>query len=41
MKDIFVGILVLLGIASACVAGAAYLIDEATKQAKQQAKTYA
>jgi len=41
MKDIFVGILVLLGVAGACVAGAAYLIDEATKQAKQQAETYA
>lgn len=41
MKDIFVAILGLLTIAGVCVAGAAYLIDEATKQAEQEAKIYA
>lgn len=41
MKPIFKAIIGLLLIASACVVGAGVLIDEATKQAKQQAKTYA
>ena len=40
MRLIFVAIIGLLGIAAVAVAGAAYLIDEATKQAKQEAETY-
>ena len=41
MRPIFIAILGLLGIAAVAVAGAAYLIDEATKQAEQEAKIYA
>ncbi len=41
MRPIFAAILGLLTVASVCVAGAAYLIDEATKQAEQEAKIYA
>lgn len=41
MRPIFRAILVLLGIGAVAVAGAAYLIDEATRQAEQEAKVYA
>jgi hypothetical protein len=40
MKPIYVAILGLLGIAAVCVTGAAYLIDEAQKQAQQEAAIY-
>ena len=41
MRPIFVAILGLLGIAALAVGGAAYLIDEARRQAEQEAKVYA
>jgi len=41
MKPIFAAIIGLLLIATAAIGGAAYLTEEATKQAKQQAKIYA
>jgi hypothetical protein len=40
MKPIYGAILVLLGVAGVAVAGAAYLIEEARKQAEQEAKIY-
>jgi hypothetical protein len=40
MKPIYVAILGLLGIAAVCVTGATYLIDEARKQAEQEARIY-
>lgn len=41
MKPIFGAIIGLLLIASACVAGAGVLIDQATKQAEEDAEKYA
>lgn len=41
MRPIFKAILALLGIAALAVGGAAYLIEEARKQAEQEAKIYA
>ena len=41
MRPIFAAIIGLLTIAGVCVAGAAYLIDEATKQAEEDAERYA
>jgi hypothetical protein len=41
MRPIYVAILGLLGIAAFAVAGAAYLVEEARKQAEQEAKIYA
>ena len=40
LRPIFVAIIGLLMIAGVCVAGAGYLIEEATEQAKQEAKVY-
>jgi hypothetical protein len=38
MRPIFAAILSLLLIAGVCVGGAAYLIDEATKQVEQESR---
>jgi len=40
MRAIYVAILGLLGIAAVAVTGAAYLIEEARKQAEQEARIY-